>query len=152
MSAALVPRSDNIRRQWQEVFQDGNDKLILEALVNFFFMGEDCETQVVITIVHDLSAPHVCTRIGFSPQPNFARPSQTSETFVARLVLHAPFRVWNHWKSILFSRGWGTKPDRVPIVSPTTIDPAFVKRLYQELITSANVFVPGYFRAAHPLH
>lgn len=30
----------------QEVFQDGNDKLILEALVNFFFMGEDCATQV----------------------------------------------------------------------------------------------------------
>eukprot|EP00903_Cladosiphon_okamuranus_P013311 g12406.t1 len=30
----------------KEVFQDGNDKLILEALVNFFFMGEDCETQM----------------------------------------------------------------------------------------------------------
>ncbi|CAM9156617.1 unnamed protein product, partial [Hapterophycus canaliculatus] len=30
----------------KEVFQEGNDKLILEALVNFFFMGEDCETQM----------------------------------------------------------------------------------------------------------
>lgn len=33
----------------QEVFQDGNDKLILEALVNFFFMGEDCADQVRFT-------------------------------------------------------------------------------------------------------
>lgn len=31
------------------MFQDGNDKLILEALVNFFFMGDDSTDQVKLT-------------------------------------------------------------------------------------------------------
>ncbi|CAN0260542.1 unnamed protein product, partial [Ectocarpus fasciculatus] len=30
----------------KEVFQDGNDKLILEALVNFFFIGEESTNQM----------------------------------------------------------------------------------------------------------
>lgn len=33
----------------QEVFQDGNDKLILEALGNFFFMGDDNTDQVKLS-------------------------------------------------------------------------------------------------------
>ncbi|CAM9117745.1 unnamed protein product, partial [Laminaria digitata] len=34
------------RGQTDSVFQDGNDKLILEALVNFFFMGDDSIDQM----------------------------------------------------------------------------------------------------------
>lgn len=34
----------------QEVFQDGNDKLIVEALVNFFFVGEDSSDQVNLAV------------------------------------------------------------------------------------------------------
>lgn len=46
----------------QEVFQDGNDKLILEALVNFFFMGEDCADQARFAchIRHHASTNPVC--------------------------------------------------------------------------------------------
>lgn len=32
----------------QEVFRDGNDALILEALVNFFFIGKDDTNQVCL--------------------------------------------------------------------------------------------------------
>lgn len=105
----FVSRSDDFQRRSQEVFQDGNDKLILEALVNFFFMGEDCETQVTLVTLFTIHrVPYVLcstpTDQNLSPRPTLrGRCSVGRRKHFARLVLHAPFEVRSHvWRWIQF--------------------------------------------------